>query len=50
MMTSFKDITNSDFVKNECISFLKDYFDEDFLNELKEEKNILLNLYNLFSK
>ena len=44
------DLVGDEWIFKETSAVLKDYFEEEFLNEIKTEKKILIDLYNLFSK
>ena len=39
---------SEDYLWKECSTLLKDYFDVDFLNEIKDNKQILFRLYKLY--
>ena len=40
--------TTEEHVWNECNRFLKDFFPQAFLNELRENRQILFRLYKLY--
>ncbi len=39
---------SEDYLFKECTSLLKDYFNIDFLNEIKDNKQIMFRLYKLY--
>jgi hypothetical protein len=39
---------SDDYLWKECSQLLKDYFNVDFLNELKDNKQIMFRLYKLY--
>lgn len=39
---------SEDFLWKECQSLLKDYFNADFLNDIKDNKQIVFRLYRLY--
>jgi hypothetical protein len=39
---------SGDYLWKECVTLLKDYFNIDFLNELKDNKQLIFRLYKLY--